>query len=183
MRTRLATVSVLAAAAILLAGCGGGGSSDSSKSDGGSGTTATTKADTGSTDSGGSGGGSGKGDVNCAAVKEAAQSLISVQLLAQIKDPQSVADLKSKTFGNLDLKKFAADMKVLHQLDNSSGPLGDPKAAIDVYERAAKDAQALFDADVPAQADIDAYNASIGSTAEFLGHQVAISGALDQAGC
>lgn len=183
MRTRLATVSVLTAMAILLAGCGGGGSSDSSSKDGGSGTTATTKADTGSTDSGGSGGGSGKGSVDCAAVKEAAQSLISVQLLAQIRDPQSVADLKSKTFGNLDLEKFAADMKVLHQLDDSKGPLGDPKAAIAAYEDAAAKAQALFDANPPAQADIDAYNQSIGSTSEFLGHQVAISGALDQAGC
>ena len=132
---------------------------------------------------GGSGGDSGGGDVDCAAIKKVQTQLLSIQLLAQLKDPARIESIKTTGIGNLDLDEFLAAMKVLHQLDGQTSPLGDPKEAIDIYEQAATDAKALFEADPPAQADIDAYNESIGSTAEFLGHQVAIAGAVDEAGC
>lgn len=180
MRARLVLVSVLAAATLVLAGCGGGSSSDGSAKDGGgSGDTATT-ADPGS---GSSDSGSTGGDVDCTAVKKAAEDLLMVQLMAQIRDPQSIESMSNEQLVNLDFDQFQASMKVLHQLDGYDSPLGDPKAAIETYEDAATKAQALFEADAPTQADIDAYNESIGSTSEFLMHQTAISGALDEADC
>ena len=116
-------------------------------------------------------------------LKTAAEQLLSVQLMAQIRDPESIASFKSGTIGNLDFDKFLAAMQTLHALDGHDGVLGDPKEAIDIYEKAATDAKALFEKDSPTQADIDAFNASIGTTGEFLGHQAAISGGLEEAGC
>ncbi len=185
MRTRLAAVSVLAVLALFAAGCGGGSSSDGSKDDGSSGTP-TTQASGSGDDSGSSGDDSDSagGDVDCAAVTKAAQDLLQVQLMAQIRDPESIATFKSGTIGNLDTAKFLASMKVLHQLDGHKlTGFDDPKDAIDTYEAAAKQVQELLDADPPSQADIDAYNQSIGTVGEFLGHQAAISGALEDAGC
>ena len=105
------------------------------------------------------------------------------QLLAQLDSPESVQSIKDMDIGALDLAKFQAAMETLHQLDGSAGPLGDPKEAIDTHQDAATKAQALFDADPPTQADIDAYNESIGEPGKFLMHQAPISGALEEAGC
>jgi hypothetical protein len=184
MRTRLVGLSLVVSLVLVgAAACSSGGGSDSASS--GSGPSTTAAGGGSATTSGGSskGGGSSGGKVDCDALRTAQQDLLSVQLLAQLRDPESIKGIKDHTIGNLDLDKFLASMKTLHALDTYGGPLGDPKAAIDVYEKAANDAKPLFDAAAPAQADIDAYNASIGTTAEFLGHQTAIAGAFDTAGC
>lgn len=184
MRTRLAALTVLFSLVVLVASCGGGSSDSSSGSDGGSGSSGG-GASTTAADSGGSSGSSGSsgGKVDCDAMNQAAQSLISVQLLAQLDTPENVAGVGNNTMGNLDIDQFLADMATLHALDSYSGPLGDPKPAIDAYEDAGTQAKALFEADPPTQEAIDAYMASIGSTGDFLGHQMAISGALEEAGC
>ncbi len=65
----------------------------------------------------------------------------------------------------------------------STSPLGDPKAAIDTYEKAGEAAKVLFATEPVTQAAIDTYNQNVGSVGEFLSHQIAISGALDAAGC
>ena len=180
MRSRLATASLVLSLALVLAACGGG-SSDTASSGSSGGGASTTAADGGS--SSGSDGGSSDASVDCAAIKTAATELLQVQLLAQIRDPESIASMKQGTIGSLDLDKFLAAMATLHALDSSSSPMGDPKAAIATYEQAAKEAKPLIDAAAPTQADIDAYNQSIGTTTEFLGHQTAIAGAMDAAGC
>jgi hypothetical protein len=184
MRSHRHAAALILGLAILLAACGAG-SSDAGSDGGGDKPTTTAASAGGGSDSGDDSGSSsvGGGDVDCAAVTEAAQQLLSVQLLAQLDSPESIQPIKDKEIGALDLAKFQAAMETLHQLDGSSGPLGDPKEAIDTYQAAATKAQALFDADPPTQADIDAYNQSIGEPGEFLGHQAAISGALAEAGC
>lgn len=179
MRARLFTVSVFAGFALVLAACGGGSSDSGGAGNGGSNDAAPTTSGPGSGDSGGS----GRADVDCAAIAEAQVELIQVQLLAQLRDPDSIETLRSGTIGRLDLEKFSAAMDTLHQLDGFDGPLGDPREAIDAYEQASIDAKALFDADPVTQEMIDEYNASIGSPVEFLGRQAAIAGALDEAGC
>ena len=184
MRTRFLAATVIFGLAVTLAACGGG-SSDASSSDGGGSNDQTTTAPT-STDKGsdsGSDSGSKGGDVDCKELKTAAQQLLSIQMLAQLDTPENVAAVKDGTIGNYDADQFKAGMETLHQLDGYSSPLGDPKEAIDAYEAAAESAQALFDADPPTQAALDDYMASIGTTGEFLGHQTAIAGALDEAGC
>ncbi len=123
------------------------------------------------------------GKVDCAALKTAAQELLGVQLLAQLKTPATIDSIKSKSIGNLDPDKFLAAMQTLHALDSYKSPLGDPKPAIDAYEKAATAAKVLFATDPMTQAAIDTYNENVGTVSEFLGHQIAISGALDAAGC
>jgi len=187
MRTRRHAAVLLVGFALVLAACGGG-SSDAGSSDGASGsgaksTTTPTSYDSGSGSDSGSDSGSKGGKVDCAEIKTAAQQLLSIQLLAQLNSPENVAAVKDGTIGNYDSAAFLDGMKTLHQLDGYSSPLGDPKAAIDAYEAAAQQAQTLLDADPPTQDALDAYMASIGTTAEFLGHQTAISGAMDAAGC
>lgn len=168
MRIRLAALSVLV---ILAASCGSGGSDSA-------GTTNTTEA--GKTATTGS---NNSEKVDCAALKVAGQQLLSVQFLAQLRNPAIIERLKAGTIGNLDLDKFLAAMETFHALDGYESPLGDPKEAIDFYETAARSAQELFAADPPTQAAIDKYNTAIGSTASFIGRQTAIAGALDEAGC
>lgn len=180
MRTRRHATALLVGLALLLAACGGGSSDAGGSSDGGSGSDTTAPKDGGS-DSGSDSG--SKGDVDCEEIKTASQQLLSVQLLAQLNSPDNVAAVKEGTVGTFDPDEFLAGMETLHQLDGYSGPLGDPGPAIDAYEDAATQAKALLDADPPTQEAIDAYMESIGTTGEFLGHQVAISGALDEAGC
>ncbi len=127
--------------------------------------------------------GQGSGSVDCTAMNTAAQQLLAIQFLAQLKNPDTIESIKTKSIGNLDLDVFLAAMHDLHALDSHASPLGDPKAAIDIYEKAGKAAQVLF-ATVPmTQAAIDAYNLNVGTVTEFLGHQIAIAGALDDAGC
>ena len=123
------------------------------------------------------------GKVDCPALKTAAVELLAVQLLAQLKSPDTIASIKSKSIGNLDPDKFLAAMQTLHALDPYKSALGDPKPAIDAYEKAATAAKVLFATDPMTQAAIDTYNQNVGSTTEFLGHQTAIAGAMDAAGC
>jgi len=184
MHPRRSATALLIGFALVLAACGGG-SSDATSDDGGSATTAApsgsdTTADPGSDDDGG---GDSGGDVDCAEISDAAQQMISIQLLAQLDSPETVESIKTNQIGGLDLDAFLEGMETLHQLDGYDNPLGNPKEAIDLYEDAAQQAQELFDADPPTQEAIDAYQESIGEPAEFLGHQTAIAGALDEAGC
>jgi hypothetical protein len=125
----------------------------------------------------------GNGKVDCAAINTAAQELLSVQLLAQMRTPDAVASIKSKAIGNLDVDKFLAAMHTLHALDGQTSPLGDPKAAIDFYEQAGQAAKTLLATDSPTQAAIDTYLKSVGTVGDFIGHQMAISGAIGAAGC
>ncbi|MGZ6274100.1 MAG: hypothetical protein ACXWM8_07405, partial [Candidatus Limnocylindrales bacterium] len=121
--------------------------------------------------------------VDCAAITTAAQQLIAIQFFAQLNTPDTIASIKSKQIGNLDLDAFLAGMHDLHALDAYSSPLGDPKAAIDFYEKAGQAAQTLFATDPVTQAAIDTYLENVGTVADFLSHQIAISGAIDAAGC
>ena len=62
----------------------------------------------------------GNGKVDCAKVKAAAVELIVVQFLAQLNTPDTIAAIKAKQIGNLDLDKFLAAMHDLHALDGYS---------------------------------------------------------------
>jgi hypothetical protein len=162
MLTRLATLTLAVA---FIAGCGGGNAGATSKPN---------PPATGSQPA---------GQVDCAAIKTAAQQLLAIQLLAQLKTPDAIASIKAKQIGNLDLDAFLAAMKTLHALDSHASPLGDPKAAIDFYETAGKAALVLFATSPMTQAAIDTYNKNVGSVSDFLSHQAAISGAIGAAGC
>ena len=169
MRSKLALPVLLIA---LLAACGSGGTASTSSVQATAGQSSTgTAAPT------------GNGKVDCAAINKAAQELLSVQLLAQLRTPDSVEPIRTRQMGNLDLEAFLAAMHDLHALDAYSSPLGDPKAAIDFYEQAGKAAQTLFATTPITQAAIDAYTAKIGTVADVLGRQAAISGAIGAAGC
>ena len=174
MRSRL-VVPVLMVA--LLAACGGGsGAAPSVKP----------SVPTGQASSGppsGSTAPAGNGKVDCAAVKGAAQQLLKVQFLAQLKTPDIIEQIKAKQIGNLDLDTFLASMDALHALDAYTSPLGDHKAAIDAYEAAGKAAQVLFAVEPITQAAIDTYNQEVGTVAAFLGHAPKILAAMDAAGC
>lgn len=121
--------------------------------------------------------------VDCAVIKTAAQELLSVQFLVQLKTPDTIASIKAKQIGNLDLDKFLTAMHDLHALDSYTSVLGDPKPAIDFYEQAGTAAQALFATDPMTQAAIDTYNLNVGTITDFIGHKAAISGAIGEAGC
>ena len=123
------------------------------------------------------------GKVDCTAITTAAQQLIAVQFLAQLKTPDAIESIKSKAIGNLDLDAFIAGMQTLHALDAYPSVLGDPKAAIDFYIKAAKAAKVLLATNPMTQAAIDAYNLNVGTIGDFIGHQGAISGAIGEAGC
>jgi hypothetical protein len=166
MRIRHAIPALLVAA--LLAACSSGGSTASNANP-----SATSKATTPA----------GNGQVDCTAIKTAAEELLSLQLLAQLKTPDTIESIKTKDLGGLDLDKFLAAMHELHALDSYTSALGDPKAAIDFYETAGKAAQVLFATAPMTQAAIDTYNLNVGTVTDFLGHQIAISGARDAAGC
>lgn len=152
----------------ILAGCGGAGLGGTSKP-GATGAPAST--------------GKPAGQVDCDAIKTAAVQLISVQLLAQLNTPDSIESIKSKAIGNLDLDTFLGAMQTLHALDAYPSVLGDPKAAIDFYIKAAKAAKVLFATEPMTQVAIDAYMQNVGTVTDFLGHQAAISGAMGAAGC
>jgi len=165
MRTRL-VISVLLIA--LFAACSGGSPGAASNAN-------PSAAKTGAP--------AGNGKVDCATLKTAAQQLIMVQFLAQLKTPETIEGVKTKQIGGLDLDTFLAGMHDLHALDAYASPLGDPRAAIDFYEKAGKAAQTLFATDPMSQAAIDTYNANVGEVAGFLSHQAAIAGAMDAANC
>jgi hypothetical protein len=170
MRSRLVS-SVLAVA--VLAACGGGAAPTANLSTGGAPPAASAAASAPA----------GNGAVDCSALKTAAQQLLYIQFLAQLKTPETIEQVKARQIGDLDLDKFLAGMHDLHALDTHPSPLGDPKAAIDFYEKAGAAAKVLFATEPITQAAIDAYNVNVGTVGDFLGHQVAISGALGEAGC
>lgn len=167
-------------AVFLLAACSGGddsGSSPTLPGDGGGNAT----TDDGGSDDGGS---DGSGQIDCDTVTAALSDIgVPVQLMAQVRDPATLAAIKEGTVGNLDIDAFLAAIDVLHALDSFDGPLGDPKESLDAFEEAGTEMKALLAADAPTQADIDAYNTTIGSAGDFLGLQVAIAGGLDAANC
>jgi hypothetical protein len=168
MRIRSALPLILG---LLLAACGGAVPGATTKPN------TQASAATGST-------GQPPGQVDCAEINTAAQQLLAVQLLAQLTTPDTVAAIKSKSIGNLDLDAFLSAMTELHALDAVSSPLGNAKESIDAYQKAATAAKALFAMEPVTQAAIDAYNQeNVGTVGEFLGRQVAISGAIDAAGC
>ena len=125
----------------------------------------------------------GNGKVDCPAIRTAAQQLLMIQFLAQLRTPDSVEPIKSKQIGNLDLDAFLAGLHELHALDSYASALGDPKAAIDYYEKAGRAAQVLFATDPISQAAIDTYLQNVGTVGDFIGHQLAISAAMGTAGC
>lgn len=168
MRIRLIIPAVLV---VFLAACGGGATASQPNASAPAGPASSTPAP------------AGNGKVDCAAIKTAAQELLSVQLLAQLKTPDAIAGIKAKQIGNLDLDTFLAAMHTLHALDSYSSVLGDPKAAIDFYEKAGAAAKVLFATDPMTQAAIDTYNQNVGTVVDFIGHQSAISGAMGTAGC
>ncbi len=158
-----------------LAACGGGGSPAPAASSG-----VATAAPSGAPASAAP---AGNGKVDCAAVKGAAQQLLKVQFLAQLKTPDTIEQIKAKQIGNLDLDTFLASMDALHALDAYTSPLGDVKAAIDAYEAAGKAAQVLFAVEPITQAAIDTYNQEVGPRAAFIRHAPTILAAMDAAGC
>jgi hypothetical protein len=164
MKTRLATPILMIA---LLAACGGASPGGTSQPTGGQASTAQPP-----------------GQVDCAAIEEAGKQLVGIQLMAQLTNPDTVASIKDKQIGNLDLDAMLAALAVLHALDGYSSPLGDPKAAIDYYEKAARAAKELFATEPITQAAIDAFNTeNVGTVGAFLGRQAAIAGAIGEAGC
>ncbi len=131
-----------------------------------------------------SGGGGGTGSVDCTALQPAgAQLIIGAQILAQLRTPDAVASIKSGTTLTFDPDAFVAAMQSLHVLDGHATPLGDPKPAIDAYVAAGQAAKDLLAKDSVTQADIDAYLTKVGTVGDFLGKQLAITGALSAAGC
>jgi hypothetical protein len=163
MKTKVALTITFA---FVLVACGGaGGPQSTAKGQ----PTATQKAGNG-------------GSVDCTKLKTAAGYLIGIQLLAQLTTPENVESVKS--MNSLDINGLITALGDLHALDSVSSPFGNAKASIDAYEKAAKAAKALFEMRPVTQAAIDAYNkGNVGTVADFLGKQVAISGAMGEAGC
>jgi hypothetical protein len=170
MRTRLAATCLLF---VVLAACSGGSASTPNPP------AATNAAATGQPTKAPA----GNGQVDCAKLKTAAVQLLAVQFLAQLKTADTIEQVKNKQIGNLDLDAFLAAMHDLHALDSYSSVLGDPKAAIEFYEKAGTAAKVLFATDPMTQGAIDTYNENVGTVPAFLGHQGAISAAMGSAGC
>lgn len=166
MKTRL--IAPILMLTLVAAGCGGATPGATSKPGATSGPASTGKP---------------AGQIDCDAMKTAGQQLFAVQLLAQLTKADTIESIKNKEIGNLDLDAFLSAMQTLHALDAYSTPLGDPRAALDFYETAAKAAQVLFATEPMTQAAIDTYNLNVGTVVDFLGHQAAISGAIGEAGC
>lgn len=120
--------------------------------------------------------------VDCAKLEAAAKQLIGIQLLAQLSTPGTIESIKS--LGTLDLDAMLTALGDLHALDDVASPLGDAKASLDHYEAAARAAKDLFAMEPVTQAAIDAFNKEhVGTITDFLGKQMAISGAMGEAGC
>lgn len=161
----------LLAVALLVAACGG--ASSASTQNAASSAAASQAAGT-----------AGTGKADCASLKKAAaQLVVGIQLLAQMRSPEAVAGVKDKVVGDFDPDAFIAALQQLHAIDNASSPLGNPKTAIDNYIAAAQAAKILLAKDKVSQADVDAYLTKVGTISDFIGGQVPISAALSAAGC
>ncbi|HXG26899.1 MAG TPA: hypothetical protein VNL94_08645 [Candidatus Binatia bacterium] len=170
MRIKLATPFLPAVLIAVLAACGGAAPGATTGPGG-----ATQRP--GATQGGGNG-----GNVDCDAVRSAAQKLVGIQLLAQLTTPQAIETIKS--VGNLDLDALLGALDELHALDTVSTPLGNAKESIETYEKATRAAKELFAMAPVTQAAIDAFNSEhVGTVGEFLAKQAAISGAIGEAGC
>ena len=179
VRAMRSQIHSLALTAVVVAACGGGGASTTPGPTSAANPTPPASQAAASTSSGG-----GTGSVDCSAFSDAgAQLVIGVQVLAQMRTPDAVAAVKNKTFANFDPDAFIAAMQTLHALDGSASPLGDPKAPIDAYIQAGQAAKELLAKSSVTQADVDAYLTTVGTIADFLGKQMAISGAMSAAGC
>lgn len=128
--------------------------------------------------------GGGSGDFDCAEIEESLLVLgIPIQLMAQVRDPANFQSIKDGVMVQLDIDAFLASVQELRVLEAFQSPLGDPGESLDVYEEAGLAMKVLMEKDTVTQADIDEYNTNVVEVGEFLGHQIAISGALDEAGC
>ena len=179
LRAMRSTLLSFALVAVLAAACGSAGGASTSNPSSAAASSAASQA-AASTAAGG-----GTGKVNCSSLKDAgAQLIIGAQVLAQLRTPETVQGVKDKTIGgDFDPDKFIAAMQQLHALDSVNSPLGDQKAAIDAYIKAAQAAKTLLAKSTVTQTDIDAYLTNVGSITDFLGKQMAISGAMSTAGC
>jgi len=121
------------------------------------------------------------GDIDCAALG-AARAVISTetQSLAQVSAPNWVAQLSD--FG-LDIDAYLRAVDTLRPLEGVGSPLGSPKETLDLYQSAGEAMKAMMEADAVTQADVDAYNEIVGTVGDFIGSQIAINGALGEAGC
>ncbi len=174
MRLRIAS---LAAIVVLVAACVGSAATATPKGN------ATPAGGQPSAAAGATTKAAGNGTVDCTKIKAAVVELLSLQLLAQLKTPENVESIRTKQIGNLDIDTFLAALHDLHALDGSASPLGDPKAAIDFYEKAGNAAKVLFATKPVTQAAIDTYDQNVGTVGDFLSKQIAISGAIDAAHC
>jgi hypothetical protein len=128
--------------------------------------------------------GNGSGEVDCAKIRDAAATmLVPVQLMAQVRDPSSIQDMKEPPLGPIDMDAFLGAIEDLRVLEAFPSPLGSTKDSLDFYAAAGTTLKGLLDADSVTQADVDAYNAQIGPLTDFLGKQAAISGSVGAAGC
>ncbi|MGN6695439.1 MAG: hypothetical protein ACTHN0_14780 [Aquihabitans sp.] len=168
---------------LALASCGGGSSDGSSTSASSSPTAAPTASSTSTTEAESESGGGSSSEERCTKLNDAAAQLELVPLFLQLNTPDNVIAVRGKLLGDLDLDEFFRAMVTLHQLDGSTSPLGDPSAAIDVYERAAVNARPLFETPRPDQADINTYQDSLGDPGAFLSYQTPIAAAISEAGC
>ena len=173
MRMRRHATALLVGFTLLLSACGGGGSDALSGED----------AETTAAPASGAVEDGPRSGFDCAKLRKASQQLASVQLLAQLDNPQTIGQLKANPDLPLDLDAFLEAMETLHQLDGVETSIGDPKESIDFYKTTADLAQVLFAADPPTQGAIDEYQATLGERSDFLSRQAVIAAGLDAVGC
>lgn len=151
----------------------------SSGDDGDDGATATTAPEASS-------GGAPDGDVDCEVLVDAAQKVgFAIQILAQLHTQAQYDSVKS---GVLDLQpeQTLADIETLRALEDVEidAASGSVEASLDLYQEAAElAAENLAVDDAFADAQGDELSALVADLGAFLGNQVAVSAALDEAGC
>ena len=123
------------------------------------------------------------GAVDCSAITkdDLAKFLVYTQILAQIRTPDTVAAIKSKTITDYTPESFAAILAKLQVLaGHPAAGMGDPAAALEFYSKANDSAKALLDSASVTQAQLDAYQAQVGGVASILSKQVAINAAIGE---
>ena len=123
------------------------------------------------------------GAVDCSAITkdDLAKFLVYTQILAQIRTPDTVAAIKSKSITDYTPESFAAILAKLQVLaGHPAAGMGDPGAALDFYAKANDSAKALLDSASVTQAQLDAYQAQVGGVASILSKQVAINAAIGE---